>query len=208
MSKEELEIFYQLDEGLYLVKHNPSLRKVLETLDSEYKLSDVQKFINKLIAWYHVKFSDKYLEGLETNETVDSEILTVMSLDKLMNSYGSFEEELFAVTSSNEGKIVCQKHLIVMAGWGLIYQKDTNPQYGYYRASKLLNDFNATYHWGLSPTIYQKVLTRNYSLDDPEISELLEKIKKKKDNKTGKSYSISSDRKRFTLKKVRSLFSR
>ena len=31
-------------------------------LNKHYQLKDVQQFINKLIAWYMVKFNDSYLD--------------------------------------------------------------------------------------------------------------------------------------------------
>lgn len=185
-----MKVFYLLDECKYQVDKNNNLKKILNTLDSRYSEDDVQAYINKLISWYLVKYSDRLLNALFNNKKgVDTTIFDIMSFEKLHKSYGSFEEELFH--SSNDDIVILQKHLVIMAGWGLIYYKDSNPEYGYYRAKRLLDDFNVFYSWNLPSDIYKEVFNRDYSPDNIENKKLIE-MKKKKHHK-------KNIKKRFSL---------
>lgn len=179
LSNEELKVFYLLDEKNYLVEKNSVLSKILNVLECEYSNEDIQKYIDKLISWYSIKYSDKFLESLFNKDVdTDTTILDIMDIETLYKSYGAFEEELFRPTLENNGKVILQKHLIVMAGWGLIYNKNSNPEFGYYRATKLLNDFNSVYSWNLSSNVYLPVLKRDYSPNREENRKLLEKKSK------------------------------
>lgn len=167
-----------------MVRKNKILKKILQTLNSTYHEKDIQSFIDKLIAWYSVKFSDRYLNALQSeSQWNDPRILTIMNFSNLKKRFGSFEEELFLIDDKNEGKVVLQKYLVMMAGWGLIYYRKSTPQYGYYRAVQLLKDFNSAYLWNLSPTIYQEVLNRDYSPDNEENIQLIEQKKKERNER-------------------------
>ncbi len=180
MEKDELELFYLLDNHDYLVKQSASLKKLLKMLDGKFSEKDVQNFIDKLISWYQVKFSDYFLESLFNNgKKTDTTILEIMNFDKLQKSYGVFEDKLFDNSVSNNSKIIFQKQLVIMAGWGLIYYRKSNPNFGYYRACQLLNDFNSFYSWNLTPIVYNSVLNRDYSLDNDENKKMLEKKRNK-----------------------------
>lgn len=190
MEKEHLKVFYLLDEYKYKVDKNKNLKKILNTLDSRYSEDDVQAYINKLISWYYVKYSDKLLNTLlKDKNNVDTSIFDIMSFEQLHKSYGAFEEEFF--NSSNNDIVILQKHLVIMAGWGLIYYKRSNPEFGYYRAKRLLDDFNVFYSWNLPSDIYKEVFNRDYSPDNIENKKLIEMKKKKHHNKKSK--------KRFSL---------
>ena len=185
IDKNELKLFYELDPEYYLVSKNKKLKKILSTLNSKYSSKDIQNFINKLISWYSVKFSNHYLDKLQKdNGKIDSTLPKSMDLEALKKRYTTFEKELFRKNSLAEGKVILQKQLIVAVGWGLIYHKGTTPEYGFYRASKLLQDFNNLFGWNLSPNIYKKVFDFDYSLDNPEVVKILHnKMKQKKEVK-------------------------
>ena len=101
-----------------------------------------------------------------------------MSFQKLQKSYGAFENELFQMSDSDGRGVILHKNLVVAAGWGLIYNKKSNPQYGYYRAEQLLNDFNSHFSWNLPTDIYKSIFEKDYSLNNEENRRLLEKKKK------------------------------
>ncbi len=163
MTREELEIFYLYDHHDYLVKNNHNLKRIIVTLKS-YSNEDIQQLINKLISWYTVKYSDVFLDSLLNDKVnTDKTILEIMNFDSLKRNFSTFEELFFQKSDSNDDKIILQKNLIVMAGWGMIYHKNSNPEYGFYRACKLLDDFNSEYSWHLSSNIYAPVFERDYS---------------------------------------------
>ena len=123
-------------------------------------------------------------------------MLELMTLEALQNHYTTFEQELFH--EQNDRINILQQHLITSAGWGLLYHKNTSPEYGFYRASQLIQDFNYLFNWNLSPNIYKVVLERNYSLDDPEIAYLLSQKKKEKHELKTPVHT----RKGFSIKKL------
>ena len=175
------------DQHNYIVKNNPNLKKILEVLSKNFTEKDLQKYIDKLISWYVIKYSDKFLTSLfDDNISTDTTILDIMDLDTLQKSYGAFEFHLFDDPNKLDEKIILQKNLIMMVGWGLIYYKKSNPDFGYYRACQLLNDFNSLYSWNLQPSVYMSVFERDYSPDNEENKKLIEKKKKKKDEKIQK----------------------
>ena len=181
MTREELEIFYLYDHHDYLVKNNHNLKKIIVTLKS-YSNEDIQQLINKLISWYTVKYSDVFLDSLLNDKiNTDKTILEIMNFDSLKRNFSTFEELFFQKSDANDDKIILQKNLIVMAGWGMIYHKNSNPEYGFYRACKLLDDFNSEYSWHLSSNIYAPVFERDYSPNLEANKKLLEKHKKKHD---------------------------
>ena len=60
-------------------------------LNEHYQLKDVQQFINKLIAWYMVKFNDSYLDRvLDDKVKEDKVILQIMDFDTLKNNYTKY----------------------------------------------------------------------------------------------------------------------
>ena len=176
MKKEELKFFYLFDHHFYKVKHNSVLLKILDNLDYCYYEEDIQNFINKLISWYHIKYSDLFLKRYFEGSSLDYSILDIMDFKTLQRSFGAFEEELFRLSNEQNIKIILQKQLIVAAGWGLIYDKKSNPENGYYRAVQLINDFNSYYQWNLSPeSIYGPTLKKDYSPHNEENKTLLAK---------------------------------
>ena len=74
------------------------------------------------------------------------------------------KKELKLFKNSEMGKCLLnfQKNIVLAAGWGLIYHHDTSPEYGYYRATKLIEDFNRVYHWNLNSSFYQSVFNKKY----------------------------------------------
>ena len=189
INDKELKVFRLLDEHLYLVKENPGISKILNTLNGRYNDKDIQKFIDRVVSWYTVKYSDNFLKSLfDSNKDTDIAILKIMNFDALTNSFSSFEHELFQKSNGNDAKVILQKKLIVMIGWGLIYNKNSTPEYGYYRVKQLFKDFNSIYFWKLSPSIYKNVLEKDYSPSNGENIKLIEKktVKKHHDKRPKK----------------------
>lgn len=172
-------------------------------LNEHYQLKDVQQFINKLIAWYMVKFNDSYLDRvLDDKVKEDKVILQIMDFDTLKNNYTAFEDSLFQNKASDK-RVNFQKNIVLAAGWGLIYHHDTSPEYGYYRATKLIEDFNRVYHWNLNSSLYQNALNKKYTLENDEIRKKLIKLQdiEKKEQK-------KKDTKKHKLARIRSFFRR
>lgn len=172
-------------------------------LNKHYQLKDVQQFINKLIAWYMVKFNDSYLDRvLDDQVKEDKVILQIMDFDTLKNNYTSFEDCLFQSKASDK-RLKFQKSIVLAAGWGLIYHHDTSPEYGYYRATKLIEDFNRVYHWNLNSSFYQSVFNKKYTLEDEDIKRKLVKLQEleKKEQK-------KKEPKKRKLARIRSFFRR
>lgn len=179
-----MKLFYELDEKNYLVKKNVVLKKILSILESKYDVEDIQGYIDKLISWYSIKFPNHYLISLLNNDVrIDTDILKIMDFDTLQKNYTAFEREVFENENLSDGMIVLQKYLIVAAGWGLIYYENTSPEFGFYRATRLLEDFNSCYGWNLSASIYKPILKKEYSLNNPEIVHVLKEKKKQKREK-------------------------
>ena len=194
-----------MDEKKYIIQRNNLLKKDFWSLElnEHYQLKDVQQFINKLIAWYTIKFNDGYLERvLDDQIKEDKDILQIMDFDTLKNNYTSFEDSLFQSKASDK-RVNFQKNIILAAGWGLIYHHDTSPEYGYYRATKLIEDFNRVYHWNLNSSLYQSVLNKKYTLEDEEIKKKLVKLQEleKKEQK-------KKEPKKRKLARIRSFFRR
>ena len=187
MKKNELEVFYLYDKLLYLVEENSILVKILDELDTRYSEKQVQDYINRLISWYMVKYSDTFLDSLfDVKKHTDTTILDIMNFETLQKNYSVFEEDLFQLSDNEEIKVILHKNLVIAAGWGLIYDKKSTPEYGFYRAKQLLNDFNSYFSWNLPADIYRDVLEGDYSLENEENRKLIEKHKHHKSKKHNK----------------------
>lgn len=198
MKKEELEIFYKLDKKSYCVEKNKTLDALLKVQGGRYQEEDIQEFVDKLIAWYNVKFSDQYIEEdlKETISDLDSTMLEIMNLEKLQQSFNTLQLELF--TCKEREMEVILRYLVEMAGCGLIYSKSSCPKYGYYRADRMFEEFNDYFHWSLDVRIFDSIMERDYSPDNEEIIHLLEKRKKEKKE-------INGSKKLRTLRRFHSL---
>lgn len=201
LNEEELAIFYQLDKKKYKVKGNKTLKSMLEKLGNPYRDEDIQDFINKLIAWYGIKFSDKFiLKALSGHlENTDTDIMNIMDMDSLQLGFNTVETEIFS--SQTKDMITFKKYLVLMAGCGLIYSKGNNPFYGYYRAEKLFQDCNTFFNWDLSVKVYDPIMEWDYSPSNQKNIQLLAKQKKKKEKK-----NLTESKKTRILKRVHSLF--
>ena len=85
-----------------------------------------------------------------------------------------------------------------MAGWGLIYDRKTTPDYGLFRAKEMFKDFNLYYNWDLDADIYNSIMNYDYSLNNKDVIKLLEK----------KKYNNEKDKNKNKLHKIRKLFRR
>lgn len=199
MEKEKLAIFYKLDKKGYLVSKNRTIQNLLEKVEKSYTEEDIQGFIDKLIAWYSIKFSDQYIKMELENKggNLDYAQLETMNFERLIHSFHTLELELF-LTEESEMTVV-RKYLIEMAGLGLIYARNSKPNYGYYRADKLFHDFNDYFGWKLDVSVYDSIMEKNYSLDNDEIRNLLEKRKKE-------DYKETSHKKTKVFSKIHSFF--
>lgn len=189
MKKNELEIFYKLDEKKYLVQKNKTIRDLLKKLHNAYDETDIQSLINKLIAWYWVKYSDGYLNSILQKSEVegDTTIIEMMTFEQLKQRFGAKEREIFNIEELKDiygdNIVIFWKYVLEMAGWGLIYDKKSNPRYGYYRTVKMFQEFNACFRWNLTTKVYDSVIEKDYSPDNEQIISLLEEKKKEKERK-------------------------
>lgn len=200
LTKQELEIFYKLDAKLYIVKCNKNLRKILTQLDYKYNLDDIQMFINKIISWYWVKFPDKFIKNV-VNSKKDTTVIKEMDIIELEKRLDTIEMTLINRKDTETAFFI--KYLIMAAGFGLIYDKNTKPEYGYFRAQRMFTDFSQYYGLELDIRVYDEVIKRYYSLNNPEIVSLLiekKKLEKKKQEENKKKKKIR--------KRVKRLFQR
>ena len=177
MKEEEKKIFWKLDDKLYLVDKNNTYKKIFKSF-IKYNNDIVQDFINKLIAWYFVKYSDSYIELVMNKkfDRVDYSLINIMSFDKLRYRI----DDMIHITSDDDN--LCYQYLIMMAGWGLIYDKNSNPKFGLFRVNEMFREFNSCYGWRLNTNVYESIIEVDYSLKNPAILKLLEKKDKNNEN--------------------------
>lgn len=189
MNEIELQNFRELDDKLYLVSKNNTYKQIFSKMAENIDSSDVQKFINKLAGWYLVKFSNNYIDSYLNNryDEIDYLQVEIMSLNKLVYRLNPL------IYRNNKDADLFYKQLIIMAGWGMIYSKNTVPEFGYFRAKKMFQEFNEQFNLDLDIHIYDAVMKFNYSLDNPEVVRLLEKKQ-------------SSEKKEKHFSRVRKLF--
>ena len=101
-----------------------------------------------------------------------------MSLNKLIYRLN------YLIPRNDKDADLYYKQLIIMAGWGMIYSKKTIPEYGYFRAQKMFEEFNSEFGLGLEISVYDSIIHADYSDNNTEILNLLEeKINKEKKEK-------------------------
>ncbi len=177
--KEELELFYRLDEKKYLVGNQPTLQEWFQQLDWTYQMEDIQDFIDKLASWYFVKYPDKYIEAVIKNH--DNKTYTPnigMSLESLFQNFDTLELDLVTFDDKNKEikELICQ-YLLQLVGYKMIYYQHTLPSYGLFRIQFMFSDFNSLFHWNLNTDIYRSIMERDYSLDNPDNLQLLKTLR-------------------------------
>ena len=189
MNENELQNFRELDDKLYLVSKNNTYKQIFSKMAENINSSDVQKFINKLAGWYLVKFSNNHIDSYLNNryDEIDYLQVEIMSLNKLIYRLNPL------IYRNNKDADLFYKQLIIMAGWGMIYSKNTVPEFGYFRAQKMFQEFNEQFNLNLDIHIYDAVMNYDYSLNNPEVVKLLEEKK-----------SLEKKEKHFS--KIRKLF--
>jgi len=137
------------------------------------QLDDIQLCIDKLVAWYNLKYSDEYIykDTKESLETLELQFVSMMSFEKMKKNFSTFEYNLFFNTRSDIS--ILNKYLVEMAGCGLIHHKNTNPFYGYYRVQKMFSEFNEQFQWSLAERIYDYILEKSYSPNNIEVMKAL-----------------------------------
>lgn len=178
MTENEIQIFRELDDKLYLVSKNNTYNKIFRGMAKNIEDRDVQNFINKLAGWYLVKYSNNHICSYLNNRFDEIDYLQeeIMSLNKLI-----YRLNLLISRDSKDADLF-YKQLIIMAGWGMIYSKNTIPEYGYFRVNKMFSEFNNAFNLNLDVNIYKSTMELDYSLNNPDIVKLLE-IKQEKQKK-------------------------
>ena len=205
LKKEELELFRRLDKKCFLVSKNDNLKEWLAKSFSNYPEQDVQSFIDKLACWYWVKFPDQLFDKKGHS---DDNLLKLsnraMSLNALFQNLNGIESEFINFNNISKEEIelkelFCQ-YLLKLAGYKMIYAKNTTPNYGAVRVELMFRDFNQCFHWNLSVDMYQDIMERDYSLDNPLNVMLLHNLRenqKKETNKKGKKKTKKKKSRRF-----------
>lgn len=190
ISGEALELFYRLDEKKYLVSTNLEIKRWLDRLQWSYSEEELQNFIDKIAAWYFVKFPDKYL----CNRNVSTPTIG-MNFNSLYQSLNTFETELMNFEGDEKDekiKPMFFQYLLQLAGYKMIYSRDSIPEYGYIRVTNMFLEFNYFFNLDLDTKIYNSIMRRNYSLSRPENRELLRnfrEIEKKQEKKKRRGLS-------------------
>lgn len=186
MNQEELENFYQLDKKEYLVSNNQKLNILMQKLGISFSEQEIQSFIYKLISWYEVKFSDDYIESIfHHQKKVDTvTVADLMDFSQLYQRFTTSELEFFVKNNKEEAEFFHQ--LIQMVGFGLIYSRRSNPDYGYFRASQFISDFQTYCNYPYDMEIYDMIMERNYSSSDENFQKLLE-FKKRQEHSISKT---------------------
>ena len=167
MKEEEIKNFWKLDDKIYLVSKNVTYNDLFRVYQRNNSDLVVQEFINKLISWYFVKFSDKYI-ALFFEENFDiyyCKQVKTMSFDKLLERIDDFIYNIDTLYF---------QYLVTMAGWGLIYSKNTNPKFGFFRVKEMFFEFNSYYNWNLNSNIYKSILEYDYSKSNSDILKFID----------------------------------
>jgi len=175
MEERELKIFRELDDKLYLISENNTYKKIFSEMDENIDADSIQGFIDKLAAWYFIKYSNKYiaLTFCGKDDEICNRQVELMSFDKLICRLNKL------VSKNIKNADLYYKQLIIMAGWKLIYFKETLPEYGYFRVERMFEDFNKNFNFDLNINIYDCIMNANYSSDNPEIINLLNQKKER-----------------------------
>jgi len=170
MNNETKKIFWKLDDKLYLVDKNKTYKKLFKSFRKYNNDSITQEFIDKLIAWYYVKYNDKYIKNSLNGQVslFNHSLESTMKFDKLIFRI----DDMIKIVNNDD--VLGYQYLVVMAGWGIIYDRNSNPYYGLYKVKKMFNDFNKYYGWNLNSNIYESIINIDYSVDNPYILKLLE----------------------------------
>lgn len=180
ISGEALELFYRLDRKKYLIDFNLEVKNWLEKLDWSYPDQEIQDFIDKVNAWYFVKFPNRYIQSiLIYHKTVTGTSTLGMSLENLFRNFNTIELELFDFKDQHLGvskEKFCQ-YLVQLVGYKMIYSKNTNPEFGFIRARFLFFDFNHYFGWNLDTSLYDEVMNRDYSMNIPSNVSMLRKLR-------------------------------
>ena len=182
LKREELELFYRLDEKKYLVDKNIELNDFIVNYFQNYNLEDIQNFIDILACWYYVKLPDKIFESKkDINYDLLSEINHSMNLTTLFNNLNTFELSLINFKELDDKKLeyselLC-KQLFIMAGYQMLYHKNSSPEYGIARIKYMFMEFNNYFNWNLDINIYNDILLADYSMNNPHNMELLLKLR-------------------------------
>lgn len=197
ISGEALELFYRLDEQKYLIHANLEVRNWLEKLKWDYPDQEIQDFVDKVAAWYFVKFPNKYIKSiLVYRKKVTGTSTLGMSLENLFHNLNTIELDLLNFYNDDESiKEEFLQYLVQLIGYKMIYSRDTIPEFGLIRARFMLFDFNRYFGWNLDISLYDQVMKRNYSLDIPSnmtlfhyFKEIDSKQEKKKKRSLGRFF--------------------
>ena len=181
MKKEERENFWKLDDKLYIIEKNKNYKLLFKKYVKYNSNKEVQEYIDRLIAWYLVRYSDKDIDVILNKGIHNIKYSQIYNM-----SFLKLKERTSEVINFNKiDEILYHQFLVILAGWGLIYSKKTNPEYGLFRVDKMFDDFNKYYNWNLNTNIYKSILEYDYSFDNPDIIDLLNprkysQVKKKK----------------------------
>lgn len=185
--KEELDNFYKLDEKLYDIHNHEEIKLILGNLKkrfdtNNYIVDDLQEFILKLISWYELKYPDKNLKVSSDGmvRLVHYDMNFIMSFEKLLVRFDMTEYSLYQDFLLNDDLIRLRELLLEMAGWGLIYSRHSNPDFGYFRAIRMVIDFAIYTNYKIHGNFFNEIMFRDYSSDNPDIEILIEKKNMKK----------------------------
>ena len=189
MEEIELQRFRELDDKLYLVSKNNTYKDVFSKMAKNIENCYIQDFINKLAGWYLVKYPNNHIDAYFNNRYDEIDYLQqeIMSLNKLIYRLN------ILIPRDTKDADLFYKQLITMAGWGMIYSKKTIPEYGYFRAQKMFEEFNNEFGLDLDISVYNAIMNTDYSDNNSEILRLLEE----KRNKEKKKKHVSLVKKLF-----------
>ena len=181
LNKNELELFYYLDEKKYLRSNNFYIENLLEKLELTSYKSELQNFMNKIVSWYFVKYPDKNIDAiLYHHDTKIKPSTDGMNLKVLFQNFDTFENWLLQF-DDDKGilkKELCQ-NLFNLIGYKMIYTKSSRPYFGIIRIKFLFWEFNRLFDLKLDAKIYDDIINRDYSLDNPSNVQLLKKLREK-----------------------------
>lgn len=182
LKNEELELFHRLDEKQYLVDKNIELNNIIVCYFPTYDLNDIQNFVDKLACWYYVKLPDRILEkNKNDNYYFLNKTNSSMNLETLFKNLNTFELSLIDFRELNDrdlkyAELLC-KHLLMMAGYQMLYCKSSSPKYGLARIKYMFIEFNNHFNLNLDINVYNDILSTDYSMNNPLNKELLLKLR-------------------------------
>lgn len=204
LNKDSLELFYRLDEKKYFVEKNQQLKDLMKKIKISCQEQDIQDFIDKLACWYYVKLPNQIFESKQSFENdMLQDLNGTMNLQTLFQNFNTIELDLVNFHQfkglKREVRELFFQYLLKIAGYAMIYSKNSLPEYGVARTEFMFHEFNIYFDWDLKINMYYDIIDRDYSLNNPANIQLLKTLREKQKNSKKEKNSKKKKKLRWFL---------